>query len=136
MISLNPEFDVRFKALKKISKLLKHKELFDESKFIYFQAILELEIENFLTKEEQNEIKEVIKMTPEAMEVVTRAIKEVNNKVLAEAREEGFAEGRSEGWSEGETETTERIAKSLRDTVDLAELSKVTGLTIEEIKNL
>lgn len=140
LISLNPKFKGKCKILKRISELLENRKLFDETKFEFFQAIIELEIENLLSKEEQKEIKEEIKMTPKAMAVVTQAIHEVNQKVLAEAREDAFAEGKSEGMSEGlaigRSEATERMAKALRDIVDINVLSEVSGLTVEEIENL
>lgn len=136
LISLNPEFDGEFEILKWISHLLKNKELFDETKFEFFQAVIQLEIENFLTKDEKNEIEKEIKMTPRAMDVVTQAINEVNLKVLAEAREEAREEVLAEGKAKGKTEATENIAKSLRDSVDLNVLADATGLTVEEIKRL
>jgi predicted HTH domain antitoxin len=67
-------------------------------------------------------------MTPEAMDVVRRAINEVNQKVLAENREDAFNEGIDIG--------IKLITKNLRDKVDLGELSEVTGLTVDEIKKL
>ncbi|MDO5859159.1 hypothetical protein [Methanobrevibacter sp.] len=75
-------------------------------------------------------------MTPKAMDVVTRAINEVNQKVLAETREDALAEGRVEVRAEGIAEATKKIAKALRNNVELNELSRATGLTIEEIRNL
>lgn len=132
LISLNPEMDCKFETLKKISILLKNKELFDEGKYEFIQAVIELEINNLLTNEEQNKIKEEMKMTPKAMAVVTRAINEVNQKVLAETRDDAHAEGRAEGRAEGIKE----MAKALRGQVDLDKLSEITGLSVDEIERL
>ena len=87
-------------------------------------------------------------MTPKAMDTVTKAINEVNQKVLAETREdarvealaegraEGLAEGRAEGLVEGKAEAMKDMAKALKNQVDLAKLSEVTGLSVGEIKKL
>ncbi|MDO5859160.1 hypothetical protein [Methanobrevibacter sp.] len=136
LMSLNPKFDNKYNILHDISKIIEKKELFDKNRFEFFKSVVELEIENFLTKDEQNKISEGVKMTPKAMDVVTRAINEVNQKVLAETREDALAEGRAEGKAEGIDEATGSIAKALRNTVDLKDLSIATGLTIDEIKRL
>ena len=148
LMSVNPEFDNKFGILQNISKILKKKNLFDETRFEFFQSVIELEIENFLTKEEQEEIEEEIKMTPKAMAVVTQAINEVNQKTLAEAKDDARAEAWNEAWdkawdkawdeawAESEVNALKNVAKSLRDTTDLNELSRATGLTVDEIKRL
>ena len=47
---LVPECENKEKILGKICKLLKNKELFDESKFEYIQAIISLELDNLISK--------------------------------------------------------------------------------------
>ena len=87
-------------------------------------------------------------MTPKAMAVVTQAINEVNQKTLAEAKDDARAEAWNEAWdkawdkawdeawAESEVNALKNVAKSLRDTTDLNELSRATGLTVDEIKRL
>lgn len=106
--------------------------------------MIELEISNLLTNEERKIIDEEIKMTPKAMAVVTKAINEVNQKVLAEtwddAHAEGLAEGLAEGMDEGRVEgradAMKDFAKALKNQVDIDRLSEVTGLSVDEIKQL
>lgn len=144
LISLNPELNCRYETLRRISKLLKNKKLFDEDKYEFIQAVIELEISNLLTNEERKIIDEEIKMTPKAMAVVTKAINEVNQKVLAEtwddAHAEGLAEGLAEGMDEGRVEgradAMKDFAKALKNQVDIDRLSEVTGLSVDEIKQL
>jgi len=55
----------------------------------------------------------------------------------AEGREEGKAEGISEGISEGKIENKKEIAKNmLSKAMEVELISEITGLSIEEIKNL
>ena len=136
LICLNPEWKSKGETLKKISKLLKKEELFDSTKYEYIKSIIKLEIENLLTKEEQNSIEEEIKMTPQVQNIITQAINEVNMKVISETREEALAEGKKEGKKEGRIEAMKEIAKELKDIVDIETLSQKTGLSIEEIQNL
>ena len=128
LMALNYDFKDKLGILKKLSKLIVNKELFDESKFEFIQTVVDIEIRNLLTKDEQKEIKEEIEMTPEAMAVVRQAIEEVNQKVLAENREDAYKECRAK--------TMEEVAKTFRDEIDLDKLSKFTGLTVDEIKKL
>ena len=74
------------------------------------------------------EIEEVVKMTPQAQEIVLRAIHEVNQKTLSEAKQDAK--------QEGVDETMIKVAKTFKNQVDLEELSAFTGLSIEEINNL
>ena len=47
---LDKSFDEKTSALKKISKLLHKKEMFDENRFQYFEAVIMLEIRNIIDK--------------------------------------------------------------------------------------
>ena len=123
-----PKFEGNAEILKWISNILLKKELFDETKYEFVQAIVGLEIKNFLSEEEQDEIDEAIKMTPQAQLVVTRAIHEVNQKTLSEAKEKAKLEGKSEAMVE--------FAREFKDDVDIGKLSAVTGLSIDEINRL
>ena len=67
-------------------------------------------------------------MSPQAQETIIQVIREVNTKVLAETKEEGIEEGREEKQLE--------IAQNLKKTMDDEEIAKVTGLTLERIRNL
>jgi predicted transposase/invertase (TIGR01784 family) len=54
-----------------------------------------------------------------------------------EGREEGRAEGRAEGLAEGEEKKAISIAKNMKKKkMSTADISDVTGLTVEEIEKL
>jgi ribonuclease HII len=110
--------------LDKISKLLKNKELFDKTRFEYVQAIIQMEIENLISKEEQSKITEVVDMTPQAEKLISQAISEVHRKSVHEARIDGMKEGKEE------------IAKNLKDLMDDEEISRISGLSLERVKQL
>lgn len=125
---LVPEFENKLDILKRISEIIKNKELFDEKRYEFVKAIIELEIENFLTLDEQEKIEEGIKMTPKAVDVIKKAINEVNWKVLAETEQKGI--------DIGESNAMKKVAKEFREKIGLEELSVFTGLSIDEIKKL
>ena len=128
LMSIIPEFENKFEMLKKISNLFKNENLYNEEKLEFIQAIIKLEIENLLTAEEQKEIKEDIKMSPHAESIIKQAINEVNWKVLAETEEKGIEKGKKD--------TMKSVAKQFKNQIDIQELSKFTGISIEEIEKL
>ena len=121
---LIPECKKKAHMLDKISKLLKNKELFDKTRFEYVQAIIQMEIENLISKEEQSKITEVVDMTPQAEKLISQAISEVHRKSVHEARIDGMKEGKEE------------IAKNLKDLMDDEEISRISGLSLERVKQL
>lgn len=130
----------RFEILDNVSILLKNEFMFDKSRFDIIKAVIKLEIENLLSKEEQDMIREEIDMTPKAEEIIVNAIREVNDKVLYEtevkAREEGIREGKKEGRDEGRIKALEEMARNLKDTFDDDEISQRTGLSLERVREL
>lgn len=144
LMCLVPECSNKAEILKNISEMLKKENLFDKEKFQFIQAVFKLEINNLLSKEERKEFRDVIKMTPEAEDVVVKAINEVNRKVLYNAKKEawdeglaeGRSEGRSEGFAEGRSEGIKEVAKNLKGILSIEEIAKYTSLTVEEIQNL
>lgn len=132
LMPVSPKFEGNAEVLKWISNILLKKELFDETKYEFVQAVVGLEIENFLSEDEQKEIAEEIKMTPRAQHVVTQAIREVNQKVLAETEQKGI----EKGIEQGRAETREEVARNLKGDVDIGKLSAATGLSVDEINRL
>ena len=133
---LIPECKKKAHMLDKISKLLKNKELFDKTRFEYVQAIIQMEIENLISKEEQSKITEVVDMTPQAEKIISQAISEVHRKSVHEARIDGRNEGKKEGRKEGREEGREEVAKNLKDLMDDEEISRISGLSLERVKQL
>ena len=128
IVCLSPECKNKLKTLKQISKFLQKEDLFDDKKIEFIKAVIGLEINNFLTKEEKNEIKKEIIMTPQAEKIVLQAINEVNQKVLSETK----IQSRNEGIEKGKAE----VAKNLIGKMSLEEISQCTGLTIKQIEQL
>ena len=118
----------------------KKKDLFDESRFEFIESVVKLEIDNLLTEKEKQDIKKEIKMTPQALSTIQRAIDEVNKKVISEAKMEGEAKGMEKGMEKGiekgRKESMQEIAKAFKDKIDIEELSQATGLSIDEINQL
>ena len=132
LICLIPKCENKGETLKRICEILKKKELFDESKLEFVEAVIKLEIENLLTFNEQKNIEGEIKMTPQAEKIILQAIHEVNKKTLYEAKTEGKKEGIQEGIQKG----IQKIAQNLKGNLTPEEISKYTGLTIKEIEKL
>ena len=137
---LEYNFKDKVETLNFITKLLKKEEIFDESKFEFIETIVKLEIDNLLTESERKEIKEEIKVTPQAQETIMQVIHEVNQKVLAETEEEGIKKGIKKGIKRGikrgKKETQLEIAQKLKKTMNDEQISEITGLSLEKIQNL
>ena len=133
---LVPECENRYEKLKKICELLKNEKLFDEKKLELIKGTIKLEIDNLLTKEERKKIRRGMKMSPESLAIITNAIDEVNKKVISEAEMDGIEKGIKQGRKEGRKDTTEKIAKALKNELDIPKISEITGLSIEKIEKL
>lgn len=130
--SLVVECENKAEILGKAVKLLKNKSLFDEKRFEYIQGIIELEVDNLISKEEKNKIKGDIDMSPQAQQVFAKAFEEVHKKAVYEARLDGIDEGKKEGSDE----TKEKIARNLKGKITDEEISQSTGLDLSKVKEL
>ena len=136
---LVPSFHDKTSTLKRISKLLHKKELFDESRFQYFEAVILLEIHNIIPEKDCEEImKEIgeIKMTPQAESAVNKAVTEINDKILYQTREEGIKEGIIKGIIKGREEGILKVASNLKGFISDEEIAKRTGLSLSEVQKL
>lgn len=124
LICLVPENTDKLKSFREVLKILENKELFDAIKLEVMKNIIVNEAENLLSKNEQKILKEEFKMSPETENIFKQAIHEVILKTKTEAEEEGFKKG------------VKKIAKKIKNHYTPEELSKITGLTLEEIKEL
>ena len=144
LMCLLPECKIKAKILDKISKLLKKEELFDNTRLDYIQSVIRLEIDNLISEDEKNKIKEEIDVGPEAAQLIVDVIGEVNRKILYEREQkgredgkaEGLAEGLAEGKAEGKVEAMEEMAVNLSDILSVEEIAERTGLTVEKVKKL
>ena len=63
--------------------------------------------------------------------------KKIQNSLLSEAKETGYTSGINDGISKGENKKSIEIAKNLLSmNMPLEDISKATGLSIEEIKKI
>ncbi len=67
-------------------------------------------------------------MTPEALEIIVKVIREVNQKVLVETEEEGIKKGKKE--------TQLEIAQKLKKTMNDEHIAYITDLPLEKIQNI
>ena len=144
---LVPFFSEKTSTLRKISKLLDKKELFDEFRFQYFEAVILLEIHNVIPEKDGREIMKEIgerKMTPQAQTLVNKVVTEVNDKILYETREEGIQEGmergmekgREEGMEKGKEEAAVEIAKNFKDVLSDEDIAIRTNLPLDVVRKL
>ena len=141
-------FEDKVSTLKYISHLLKKKHLFDKKRYQYLSAIIKLEIENLISKEESEKILKdyggELHMTLEVEDIVINAINQVNRKVLDGEKEERRIEGINErinesiikGRIEGRAKAAKKIARNLKKLYTPEKISEITGLSIEEIEKL
>ena len=126
--------------LRNICKILKNEEIFKKDRLDVVKSIIKLEIDNLITDDENEKFKEGIKMTPEAEQIINQAVNQVNRKYEILAREEGIKEGKAEGIKEGKIEGKAegimQVAKNLKEIHTPQEISKLTGLSVEEIEKL
>lgn len=123
-------FDLKdkFTALKKIREILKHEELFNQDRLSIVKSIINLEIDNFLTDSEIEELGGE-NMTPEAQsELIEKVVDEIHRKNVYLAKEEGIEQGIEQGKIE--------VARNLKDVFSVEEISQRTGLSIDLIKSL
>ena len=63
--------------------------------------------------------------------------RKIQNSLISEAKNEGYTSGVNDGISQGISEEKVNIAKNmLRKNVSMEDISDITGLSIEEIKNI
>lgn len=74
----------------------------------------------------------VADMNPEVEKLISQVIGEVQRKSLFEAKLDAIEEGRKEGRKEGK----EEVAKNLRGVIADEEISRVSGLSLERVKQL
>jgi predicted transposase/invertase (TIGR01784 family) len=78
----------------------------------------------------------VADMNPEVEKLISQVIGEVQRKSLFEAKLDAIEEGRKEGRKVGRKEGKEEVAKNLRGVIADEEISRVSGLSLERVKQL
>ena len=63
--------------------------------------------------------------------------RKIQNSLISEAKNEGYTSGVNDGISQGISEEKVNIAKNmLNKNISIEDISDITGLSIEEIKNI
>lgn len=75
-------------------------------------------------------------MNPEVEKLISQVIGEVQRKSLFEAKLDAIEEGRKVGRKVGRKEGKEEVAKNLRGVIADEEISRVSGLSLERVKQL
>ena len=144
LMCILPKYKNKFEILKRICNIHKKVELLNKEKIDTFEAIIGIEIENFIEKNKQNQLMEVLNMSPQSKEMMENAINHAIKKsverekqqIYQQGKEEGIKEGKKEGIKEGKKEEKEKIAKNLKKYHTPEEISKITGLTLATILKL
>ena len=94
-------FENRAETLKWICEVVQYKELFDETRYDHIAALVKLELDNLISREEKEYIekeigkkfKEVVKVSPKLAIEIKDTINQVNKKTLNETYDDGKNEG-------------------------------------------
>jgi len=90
-----------------------------------------------LPREAEASLNEALEEPSMIQQKMERWTKEIYSRGRTEGREEGMAEGEAMGREEGREEEKLQIAAVLKARgMDLAEISDITGLSIEDIERL
>ena len=124
-----------------MSELVKEKPVMEEVQIKYNNFIKDRIMMNEYDKRQAYLYGNQIMLEEERRLGREEGIKEGREEGIKEGREEGIKEGREEGIKEGREEGIKEnqiaIARGMKkDNIDVNSISKYTGLTIEEIKNL
>jgi predicted transposase/invertase (TIGR01784 family) len=97
----------------------------------------ELALEINLSREELDDLEHSEIWIMDQRNAIKKALRVGREKGMEEGKKEGREEGRKEGREEGRKETKKEIARSmLQEGIEEGIISKVTGLSIEEINRL
>jgi predicted transposase/invertase (TIGR01784 family) len=117
-------------AIDKVIELIKNENIIDIRMFtIWFRRM-------FRQKVEVEEYNKITNLT-EVNNMLTAIADEIMEKGIKKGKIEGKLEGKIEGKIEGKLEEKREVAKKLKDEgLDIALISRTTGLTEEEIEKL
>ena len=105
----------KYNILKKVTKILKHEDLFDSTRISMFKKIIEIEIRNFLKPNESDELMKKlgdVKMSLKENEQIGLIIEESNTKYIVEVEERGIKKGEENGIKKGREEIILKLLKN------------------------
>jgi len=137
IMCLLPKYENKTELLIEIKEILKKEKYIRKEKIDVMKCIIGLEIDNLISKEDQELLKGDEDMNQELEEKMMKVAKEVNKKykqiALEEAKKEGIKEGERKGKKEGKDEEKKEIAKKLKELLTPEEIEKITGLSLQTI---
>ena len=129
IMCLLPKYENKTELLIEIKEKKKKKKYIRKEKIDVMKCIIGLEIDNLISKEDQELFKGDEDMNQELEEKMMKVAKEVNKKYEQIALEEAKKEGIKEGEQKGKKE----IAKKLKELLTPEEIEKITGLSLQTI---
>ena len=132
IMCLLPKYENKTELLIEIKEILKKEKYIRKEKIDVMKCIIGLEIDNLISKEDQELFKGDEDMNQELEEKMMKVAKEVNKKYEQIALEEA----KKEGIQEGKMEIKIEMAKKLKELLTPEKTAEITGLKIEEIRLL
>ena len=129
IMCLLPKYENKTELLIEIKEILKKEKYIRKEKIDVMKCIIGLEIDNLISKEDQELFNGDEDMNQELEEKMMKVAKEVNKKYEQIALEEAKKEGIKEGEQKGKKE----IAKKLKELLTPEEIEKITGLSLQTI---
>ena len=137
IMCLLPKYENKTELLIEIKEILKKEKYIRKEKINVMKCIIGLEIDNLISKEDQELFNGDEDMNQELEEKMMKVAKEVNKKyeqiALEEAKKEGIKEGERKGKKKGKDEEKKEIAKKLKELLTPEEIEKITGLSLQTI---
>ena len=129
IMPLLPKYENKTDLLLDISEILKNEKAFRKEKYNFIKAIINLEIENLIPKENQEKFEGDENMDKELTDLMMGVAKEVNKKYEQMALEEAEQNGIKKGIEKGKKE----VAKKLKKIHTPEEIAQITGLNLQTI---
>ena len=104
----------------------------NKKRLFAFKSVINLEIENIISNEEQKQLKGGIKMSPSEKEILLKAIEDAHKKTNFELEQDARYKGKLEGIKEGKKETIRQFKGLISD----EEIAKRTGLSLKEVQQI
>lgn len=117
LMSLLPKYTDKTTMFKEIINIIKKEELFNKDRIKFIKYMIQTEIKNLISVEDQKQFEGELKMSINIEELFTKTLDEIvkEHEDIVRAEEK------------------EKIAKKLKNTLTPEEISKITGLSLKTI---
>lgn len=117
LMSLLPKYTDKTTMFKEIINIIKKEELFNKDRIKFIKYMIQTEIKNLISVENQKQFEGELKMSINIEELFTKTLDEIvkEHEDIVRAEEK------------------EKIAKKLKNTLTPEEISKITGLSLKTI---